>query len=199
MVDKQLASYILENYKPAVFVVNKWDLAKGQAFTGEYGDYLHRVFPSLDHVPIAFLTARDGKNVQKVINLAQNLHKQAQLRVSTGDLNRVIQQALLDQSPPMRKNRVPKVYYVTQVAVDPPTIVLFTNGPDLFDKTYRRYLLKTLRDHFGFHDVPLKMYLRPKQRDDPAQRGARGAANGEADQGIATAARQGQGSGRIVG
>jgi GTP-binding protein len=166
MVDKQLAGYILENYKPAVFVVNKWDLAKGQAFTGEYGEYLHRIFPSLDHVPIAFLTARDGKNVQKVINLAQNLHKQARMRVATGDLNRVIQRALFDQSPPMRKNRVPKVYYVTQVAVDPPTIVVFTNGPDLFDRTYRRYLIKTLRDHFGFHDVPIKLYLRPKQRDE---------------------------------
>jgi GTP-binding protein len=166
LVDKQLAGYILENYKPAIFVVNKWDLAKGHAFTGEYGEYLRRVLPNLDFVPIAFLTARDGKNVQKVVNLAQNLHKQAQLRVPTGDLNRVIQRALIEQSPPMRKNRVPKVYYVTQVAVDPPTIVVFTNGPDLFDKTYRRYLLKTLRDNFGFHDVPIKLYLRPKQRDE---------------------------------
>jgi GTP-binding protein len=166
LVDKQLAGYILENHKPAVFVVNKWDLAKGQAFTGEYGEYLRRVFPSLDFVPIAFLTAKDGKNVQKVINLAQNLHKQAGVRVPTGDLNRVIQRAMLEQSPPLRKNRLPKVYFVTQVAVQPPTIVLFTNGPDLFDKTYRRYLLKTLRDHFGFHDVPIKMYLRPKQRDE---------------------------------
>jgi GTP-binding protein len=124
-------------------------------------------------VPIAFLTARDGKNVQKVVNLAQNLHKQAQVRVPTGDLNRVIQRALIEQSPPMRKNRVPKVYYVTQVAVDPPTIVVFTNGPDLFDKTYRRYLLKTLRDNFGFHDVPIKLYLRPKQRDEAASKAER--------------------------
>ncbi len=166
LVDKQLAGYVLENYKPAVFVVNKWDLAKGQAFTADYGEYMRRVFPSLDFVPIAFLTAKDGKNVQKVINLAQNLHKQAAVRVSTGDLNRVIQRALEEQSPPMRKNRVPKVYYVTQVAASPPTIVLFTNGPDLFDRTYQRYLLKTLRDHFPFPDVPIKMYLRPKQRDD---------------------------------
>jgi hypothetical protein len=55
---------------------------------------------------------------------------------------------------------------VTQVAANPPTIVLFTNGPDLFDRTYQRYLVKTLRDNFPFGDVPIKMYLRPKQRDD---------------------------------
>ena len=185
MVDKQLAGYILENDKPAVFVVNKWDLAKDHAFTSDYGEYLRRIFPSLDFVPIAFLTARDGKNVQKVINLAQNLHKQAGMRVGTGDLNRVIQRALFDQSPPMRQNRVPKVYYVTQVATHPPTIVVFTNGPDLFDKTYRRYLIKTLRDSFGFYDVPIKLYLRPKNRDPDAAQNNRRQAGGEDDQAIA--------------
>lgn len=165
MVDKQLAGYILENYKPAIFVVNKWDLLKGKIATGDFGDYLRRTFPSLDHVPIAFITAKDGKNVQGVLDLAQNLHKQAGLRVTTGDLNRVIKQALLDQSPAVRGNRLPKVYYATQVATNPPTIVLFTNGPDLFDRTYQRYLLKTLRDHFRFPDVPIKLYLRAKTRD----------------------------------
>jgi GTP-binding protein len=71
-----------------------------------------------------------------------------------------------EQGPPIRKNRMPRVYYVTQVAANPPTIVLFTNGPELFDRTYQRYLLKTLRDNFPFCDVPIKMYLRAKQRSD---------------------------------
>ena len=162
MVDKQLAGYILENYKPAIFVVNKWDLLKENLATGEFGDYLRKTFPSLDFVPIAFITAKDGKNVQSVLDLAQNLHKQAGVRVSTGDLNRVIKQAMLDQSPAVRQNRLPKVYYATQVTVHPPTIVLFTNGPELFDKTYQRYLIKTLRDHFRFPDVPIKFYLRAR-------------------------------------
>lgn len=167
MVDKQLAGYVLENYKPAIFVVNKWDLLKGQIVTSEFGDYLRKTFPSLDFVPIAFVTAKDGKNVQSVLDLAQNLHKQAGTRVGTGDLNRVISQAMLDQSPAVRQNRLPKVYYATQVALHPPTIVLFTNGPELFDKTYQRYLLKTLRDHFRFPDVPIKLYLRARTQADP--------------------------------
>src|ERR1019366_6604794 len=162
MVDKQLAGYILENFKPAIFVVNKWDLLKEQLATGEYGDYLRKTFPSLDFVPIAFITAKDGKNVQTVLDLAQNLYKQAATRVTTGDLNRVIKQAMLDQSPAVRQTRLPKVYYATQVSLYPPTIVLFTNGPTLFDNTYQRYLLKTLRDHFRFPDVPIKFYLRAK-------------------------------------
>jgi GTP-binding protein len=166
MVDKQLAGYILENYKPAIFVVNKWDLLKNQIVTGDFADYLRKTFPSLDFVPMAFITAKDGKNVQGVLDLAQNLHKQAATRVSTGELNRVIERAMFDQSPAVRSNRLPKVYYATQVAIYPPTIVLFTNGPQLFDNTYQRYLLKTLRDHFRFPDVPIKMYLRAKSREE---------------------------------
>jgi GTP-binding protein len=166
MVDKQLAGYILENYKPAIFVINKWDLLKGDIATGEFGDYLRRVFPSLDYVPIVFITAKEGKNVQMVLDLAQNLHKQATVRVGTGDLNRVVQKALQLQSPPMRQNRRARIFYATQVATNPPTIILFTNGPELFDNTYQRYLLKMFRDHLPFRDVPIKMYLRHKNRDE---------------------------------
>jgi GTP-binding protein len=165
-VDKQLAEYILENHKPAIFVVNKWDLAKPQIATGEFADYLRKVFPTLDYVPIAFITAKDGRNVHKLLNLAQNLFKQAAARVSTSDLNRVLRAALDEQAPPSRQNRRPKIFYGSQVATQPPTIVLMTNGPDLFDNTYVRYLEKTFRDRLPFRDVPIHMYLRSKRRED---------------------------------
>jgi GTP-binding protein len=168
LVDKQLAGYILEQYRPAIFVVNKWDLMTGMA-TETFGDYLHKVFPSLDHVPIAFITAKEGKNVQKVLNLAQNLHKQASARVTTGDLNRVVRNAVAHQSPPNRQNRVPRIYYATQVASNPPTIVLFTNGPQLFDNTYQRFIMKNLRDALPFKDVAIKLYLRDKSRAFPGK------------------------------
>jgi GTP-binding protein len=167
-VDKQLAEYVLEQHKPAVFVVNKWDLMKPMP-TGRWADYLRRTFPSLDFVPIAFITARSGRNVHAVLNLAQNLHKQASARVSTGDLNRVLRQALGATPPPLRQNRRPKVYYATQAATNPPTVVLFTNGPELFDNTYQRYLAKTFRDQLPFHEVPIKLYLRSKRRDEPGE------------------------------
>jgi GTP-binding protein len=170
-VDKQLAAYILEQNKPAIFVVNKWDLMVPMP-TEKFGSYVRAVFPNLDYVPIAFITAKSGKNVQAVLNLAQNLHKQASLRVSTGDLNRVLRLALERQAPPMRQNRHPKIFYATQVASNPPTIVLFTNGPGLFDNTYQRYLLKMFRDHLPFGDVPMKLHLRHKNRgDEPALAG----------------------------
>jgi len=166
-VDKQLAEYILEQSKPAIFVVNKWDLMTPMP-TGKMGKYIRATFPSLDFVPIAFITAKSGKNVHAVLNLAQHLHKQASARISTGDLNRVLRQALEASPPPLRQNRRPKVYYATQVGANPPTIVLFTNGPELFDNTYQRYLLKTIRDQLHFNDVPIRMHLRRRQREDQA-------------------------------
>jgi len=104
-------------------------LGEGQPFTtGEYHDYLQKVFPSLDFVPHAFITAKDGRNVQRVVELAQTLHKQASARVGTGELNRVLEHAVAMSAPPMRMNRSPKIYFATQVAANPPTIVLFTTG-----------------------------------------------------------------------
>ncbi len=167
-VDKQLADYVLTQAKPAIFVVNKWDLMKPLP-TGQFGEYVRRVFPMLDFVPIAFITAKDGKNVQMVVNLAQNLHKQAGARVGTGDLNRVLRQALTDQPPPARMNRHPKIFYATQVAANPPTVVVFTNGPELFSSTYQRYLLKVMRDNLPFNDIPVKLYLRDKKREEPGE------------------------------
>ncbi len=166
-VDKQLAEYILQQHKPAIFVANKWDLMTPMP-TGKMGNYIRATFPSLDFVPIAFVTAQSGRNVHTVLNLAQHLHKQASARISTGDLNRVLRQALEASPPPLRQNRRPKVYYATQAGSNPPTIVLFTNGPELFDNTYQRYLLKTIRDQLHFNDVPIHLHLRRRQRTDQA-------------------------------
>ncbi len=164
-VDKQLANYILEQSKPAIFVVNKWDLMTPMP-TSKFSSYIRAVFPNLDFLPIAFVTAKSGKNVHALLNLAQHLHKQASRRVGTGDLNRVLRQALENQPPPMRQNRRPKIFYATQVGASPPTFVLFTNGPELFDNTYQRYLLNIFRDALSFGDVPMKLFLRQKRREE---------------------------------
>jgi GTPase len=162
-VDKQLCEYILDNHKPAIFVVNKWDLAKDTIPTGKWTTYLREVFPMMDYVPVAFVTAKEGKNVYRLLNLAQSLHKQSARRAKTGELNRVLQAALLANSPPLRENRQPRIYYATQVGTNPPTIVLVSNAPDLFDGTYLRYLLKTLRDHFPFREVPIRLVMRSRE------------------------------------
>lgn len=161
-VDKQLAEYIAEEHKPAIFVMNKWDLLKEHVSSDKMGEYVRLMLPMLDHVPIAFVTAKKGKNALRLLQLAKQLHKQAGSRVGTGDLNRVIRAAIEASPPPMAGSKQPRVYYATQVGVHPPTIVLFTNGPELFEETYVRYLTKVLRDSFPFSEVALKVVLRAR-------------------------------------
>jgi GTP-binding protein len=170
-VDKQLTEYVLEHHKPAVFVINKWDLAKEQVSTEVFGEYVKKTFPMLDFVPIAFTTAADGKNVYKVLNLAQALAKQSAARVSTGELNRVLRWALEKNPPTTKMKRLPKIFFGTQIASQPPTIVLFANNPELFDNVYRKYLLNTFRDQLPFSEVPIKLEIRSRHasaRDEPA-------------------------------
>jgi len=163
-VDKQLAEYILQFHKPAIFVVNKWDIITPKGIeTGTMAKYLQEVFTSLDYVPIAFITAKTGRNVFPVLNLAQSLYKQSCKRVSTAQITKVINDAVEKNPPPLRQNRTPRIYFASQVDSKPPTIVLFTNGATLFDPPYLRYLLKSVRDNLAFNDVPIRLLLRGRK------------------------------------
>lgn len=161
-VDKQLADTILEQSRPAVFVINKWDLVRDQIITSQMGDYIRQVFPSLEYVPIAFITALTGRNVPAVIDLARSLQKQSASRVSTSELNKVLREAMDASQPPNRLGRTPRLYYAAQIAESPPTIVLHTNASGIFDPPYLRYLERTVREKLGFQDVPLRLIVQGK-------------------------------------
>ncbi|NQV28185.1 MAG: ribosome biogenesis GTPase Der [Rhodopirellula sp.] len=166
-VDKQLVEEVLTHYKPCIFVVNKWDEATEAGMTIEsWGDYLLKEFASVRHAPVAFVTAIENRNTRKLINLAQSIYKQSLTRVSTGRLNRVIREAILKNRPPMRKGRIPKIYYAVQVATQPPTIVLKCNDPELFDNSWKRFLLGVLQEELPFAEVPIKLYMRAKTAEE---------------------------------
>lgn len=165
-VDKQLVKYIADNYKPCVFVVNKWDLMQGKMPTEKWVSYLRDTFRTMWHVPIAFITGETGKNVKALVNHTQMLFKQSRQRVTTGELNRLVRRALDHNPPPLLHHHPPKVYYATQVSTEPPTIVLICNNPAGFSPTYRRYLLGVLRDQLSFGEVPIKLYLQRRRDND---------------------------------
>ena len=165
-VDKQLMGYVMENHKPCIFVVNKWDQLHGAIATDRWVRYLRSQFPTLSYAPIAFITGQTGKNVKTLLNHATMLFKQSRERVSTGVLNRLIQAAVDAHEPPLYQNRRPKIFYATQVSTEPPTIVLMCGEPKAFGNDYRRYLLGVLRDHLSFGEVPIKMYLQKRPRND---------------------------------
>ena len=160
-VDKQLVEEIQENFKPCVFVLNKWDLAE-EMTTEKWDEYLTKTFASMRHVPIAFITAMDGRNTKKLINLCQTIYKQARVRVSTGRLNRLLRAAIKLNPPRVRHNRRPKIYFATQVATEPPTLVLKCNDASLIDDSWKRFLLGVFREELPFHEVPIKVYFRSK-------------------------------------
>ncbi|MDO4569847.1 MAG: ribosome biogenesis GTPase Der [Planctomycetia bacterium] len=165
-VDKQLVGYIMEQNKPCIFVVNKWDLLRDKMDTEVWADYLRDTFPTMWHVPIAFITGQTGKNVKLLLNHAQMLYKQSLSRISTSRLNKLVRAALTYNPPPLYRTSRPKIYYAAQVGTQPPTIVLFCNNPDMFPPTYRRYLLSVLRDQLDFGEVPIRLYFRKREKND---------------------------------
>jgi len=163
MVDKQLVGEIAEEYKPCIFVVNKWDLGQEAEMTTEkWTQYIQYSFGTLGFCPIAFITAKEPMTVKRLINVAQSIAKQARMRVSTSRLNQLVRQAVVRNHPPMRANREARIYYATQVATEPPTIVVKCNDPKVVDKSWRRYLLGVFRDQLPFAEVPIKVYYRSR-------------------------------------
>ncbi|MCY2988331.1 MAG: ribosome biogenesis GTPase Der [Planctomycetota bacterium] len=165
-VDKQLCHYVEENFKPCIFVVNKWDLMAKAMPTERWADYLRETFSSMWHVPIAFVTGQSGRNVKKLLNHAQMLFKQSRHRIGTGELNRLLKRALENFQPPLHRNLHPKLYYATQAAIQPPTVVLMCNDPKAFSPSYRRYLLGVFRDQLEFGEVPIKLYFEKRSRTE---------------------------------
>ena len=165
-VDKQLADYIAKEHKPCILVVNKWDKLVGSMPTEKWVQYLNDQMPGLRYAPIAFVTGQTGKNVKALLNHAQMLFKQSRERVGTGVLNRLVREAVRSNPPPVFQNRRPKLYYATQVGVQPPTIVLFCSQPQAFAKPYLRYLIGKFRDELPFAEVPIKIYLRKRESHD---------------------------------
>ncbi len=163
-VDKKLATLVREQYKPCVVVINKWDLAKGRASTEDFGEYLSKVCPELDYVPVVFTTATKNHNVDAAIDVAWSLFTQAGVRLGTGKLNAALSAILEERGPSAKRGaKRPRIYYATQVAVRPPTIVMFVNRPSLVTQNYQRYLLNRLRECLPFHEVPIKLVFRARR------------------------------------
>ncbi len=173
--DKKLAAYIAEQFKPVILVINKWDLAlkkiremeqsQGRArddaaLMEEYGDYLSKTLRHLDYAPIAFVTAKDGRNVQAVLDEAQRLFKQSNTRLGTGVLNRAVREIVATRRPSTPTGRRARIYYATQTDVAPPTIVLFVNNPDFIDEPYKRFMVNRFREMLPFAETPIRLLIR---------------------------------------
>jgi GTP-binding protein len=166
-VDKKLAKFIAEEYKSCIIVINKWDLAKDVAATEDYQEYLTKMLPGLRYAPIAFTTATESKNIQSVLDLAMEIFKQTTMRISTTRLNKAVEIIKNEKfiSKKGGKKGGPKIYYATQVAVNPITILMFVNKPELFEENYLRFVTNRLRTMLPIQEVPIRLLIRPRRAE----------------------------------
>jgi GTPase len=163
-LDKRLADYALVKHsKPTVVVANKWDLVKDKASPGEFTEYLVERLPGLHYAPIVYASAKDGLQVLSSLTIAEELAAQSRVRVGTGELNRLLRDAMETRSPRVKKSRVPKILYASQVSTEPPTIVIFVNDPTLFNPSYRRYMEGRMRKAFPFPEIPIRLVFRSRR------------------------------------
>ena len=161
--DRKIGRMIEESVKPVVIVANKWDLADGQMEMQEYADYVAAKLPGLHFAPLVYCTAKDGRNVLAAIDTAQALAKQSKERVGTPAINKALERARTQFKPPVRLKGNPKIFYGTQIDVNPPTIMLFVNDPRIFRPGFRRFLENRLREELPFKEIPLRLVYKRRK------------------------------------
>jgi GTP-binding protein len=155
--------------------VEKNTIVTNEELMKKFEEYVRVELKHLSYAPIAFITAKDSKNVQVVLDTAQHLRNQASARLTTGQLNRAVKQVLEERTPSTPTGRRPKILYATQVEVNPPTLVLFVNNPDFLTESYRRFIVNRLRELLPYAEVPIKLMIRGRSRSeegDPRLEGA---------------------------
>ena len=162
--DKHIAGYIQEAAKGVVLVVNKWDLAVSQE-VAEYNRYIRSQLKFMPYAPVVYISAKFGQGVDKVMPQACQVYQERLKRLSTAEVNNVVQQAVAAHNLPRKGSKQLKVFYATQAEVNPPTFVFFVNDAKLIHFSYQRYLENKLRQEFGFGGTPLRLVF--KTRGEP--------------------------------
>ncbi|MFL7811288.1 MAG: ribosome biogenesis GTPase Der [Anaerolineae bacterium] len=159
--DTHIAGYILEEHKSAVVLVNKWDAVEKDAHTMEaYTEHMRHELRFMDYVPVLFISALTGQRVDQVLPTALEVEAERHERLSTHQLNQLIQDAMYRHSPPSIRGRRLRVYFATQAEGAPPTFVLFVNDPKLIHFGYERYLENRIREIHPFTGTPIKFLFR---------------------------------------
>jgi GTP-binding protein len=159
--DTKIAGYVNEQGRAAIIVVNKWDLVeKDEKTMNRFIEDIRRDLPFMAYAPTIFISALTGQRVTKLFDLIKSVSNQHAMRISTGMVNDIINEAVLMNQPAISGGRRLKILYTTQVSVKPPTFALFVNDPEILHFSYQRYLENQLRKSFGFEGTPIRFLIR---------------------------------------
>ncbi len=162
--DAKIAGIAHERGKGIIVAVNKWDaIEKDDKTIYEYTRKLKETFSFMPYAEYLFISAKTGQRLTKLFDLIDVVRENRALRISTGVLNEIMAEAVAMQQPPSDKGKRLRLYYITQVAVKPPTFVVFVNDKELMHFSYTRYLENQIREAFGFRGTSLKFIIRERK------------------------------------
>lgn len=165
--DTKIAGLITDEGKAAIVIVNKWDMLEKE--TGTLEKFKKQVLSDLkfmDYVPVLFISAKTGQRTNTVLSMVDTVWGQASKRITTGLLNDILSDAIMDLQPPSQNGRRLRIYYATQQSVCPPTFIFFVNDEKLMHFAYQRYLENYFRKSFDFTGTPIRMILREKKKEN---------------------------------
>ncbi len=164
--DAKVAGIAHEQGKGVIIVVNKWDLVeKDDKTIYKYTTKIREVLAYMPYAQLLFVSAKTGQRLNKLYEMIDVVIENCTLRVSTGVLNEIMSEAVALQQPPSDKGKRLRLYYITQVAVKPPTFVIFVNDKELMHFSYTRYIENRIRDAFGFVGTPMRFIIRERKSD----------------------------------
>lgn len=163
--DKKISSIITEAGKGIIVAVNKWDLIEDKKANtiNQFEKELSAQIPFLSYAPKIFISAVTKQRLGQIFEESTKVFEQCTKRISTGLLNKVINEAYALNPPTSFKGKRLKIYYITQAAIQPPTFVLFVNNEELLKDSYKRYLENKLREAFGFFGTPIRISVRERK------------------------------------
>lgn len=165
--DAKIAGIAHDRGKGVVIVVNKWDLVdKNNQSVKEYTQDIRETLAYMPYAEIIFISAETGQRMHKLFEVIEVVIQNQNLRISTGVLNEIMSEATALQQPPSDKGKRLRLYYITQVAVKPPTFVIFVNDKELMHFSYTRYIENKIREAFGFSGTPLKFFIRERKENE---------------------------------
>ena len=164
--DAKIAGIAHERGKAAIILVNKWDLIeKDNHSVKEFTKKVKSILSFMPYAELLFVSAETGQRLVKLYPMIDAVALNHAMRVQTGVLNEILSQAVVMQQPPSDKGRILRLYYMTQVAIKPPTFVVFVNDKELMHFSYTRYIENQIREAFGFKGTPIRIYARERKGD----------------------------------
>ena len=162
--DKRVAGYAHEAGRGVIIVVNKWDVPEKDANSmKDFEKAIRQEFQYLDYAPILFVSAKTGQRIPDILNLVDEVHHNQTRRIQSSVLNDLLLEATRITPTPLVNGKRLRIYYMTQVASNPPTFVVFVNDPELLHFSYKRFLINQLRQNFDFKGTPIKILARKRK------------------------------------